>query len=79
MDCRTAVNADVIFLTEYKIAQKKHVLIARSVKTLRVPDYKQTFEGVRLVSKVILQADRKIHERRAEVNDRQRKITSLEI
>ena len=35
---------DRIILPEYKIAQK-NVLIARSIKTLRVPDYKQTFEG----------------------------------
>ena len=53
------------------------MLIARSVKTLRVHDYKQTFEGVRLVSKVNLLADKKIHERRAEVNDRHGKIGKI--
>ena len=48
-------------------------------KTLRVADYKQTIEGVRLVSKVNLHVNQTIHVRRAEVNDSLGKITSLEI
>ena len=52
---------------------EKHLLIACSVKTPKASDYKRMIEGLLLVSKVNLQADRKICERHNENIDSQGK------